>query len=416
MNHTPQEILPTTETAPASAPPRLMSVDALRGFDMFWIVGAAALVRALGEMTPNAVTRFFTTQLEHATWEGVHFYDVIYPLFLFIVGVSVVFSLDKALAAKSRAAVLGRVLQRGLLLYVLNFLYNGGFTTRWPQMRVVSGVLAMIAVCYVLAALIYCLFGDRVKVIAGIAVGLLLGNWALFTWVPFPDFRLEDKVVAELSARAGSKSPAAISALVTQRTSGLYEAGHNLSNWLDYRFIPGSQPNKYYENQGLLSPLCAVTICLAGILAGRLLGNRRIAPARHALWLAVAGAGAVGLGSLWGLELPLIKRLWTPSFCLLTAGYSALLLAVFYVIVDVWQFRKWCQPFVWIGTNAITIYLVAVVISFGKLAERFAGGDVKAYLNRLTPGLGALLVALVALGLVFLLAGFLHRRKIFLRV
>jgi predicted acyltransferase len=415
MNSSPKIISPAA-AAPAVVVPRLMSVDALRGFDMFWIVGAAALVRALGEMTPNAVTRFLTVQLEHATWEGVRFYDVIYPLFLFIVGVSIVFSLDKALAEKSRAAVFGRVLQRGLLLYGFNFLYNGGFTSRWPNMRVVSGVLAMIAVCYVLAALIYCLFHHRVKVIAAITVGLLLSYWALFAWMPFPDFRLEDKVVAELAARAGSNSPAAVSAVVTSRISGVYEAGYNLSNWLDYRFIPGAQPNKYYENQGLLSPLCAVTICLGGILAGRLLGSRRFTPPRKALWLALAGLGAVVLGAIWGLEFPLIKRLWTSSFCLLTAGYSALGLAAFYLVVDVWQFRKWCQPFVWIGTNAITVYLIVVVVSFGRLAERFVGGEVKAYLNQLAPGSGALLVAFVALGLVFLFARFLYQRKIFLRV
>lgn len=412
----PNEISAAGATAPAVAAPRLMSVDALRGFDMFWIVGAAALVRALGEMTPNAVTRFLTTQFEHATWEGVHFYDVIYPLFLFIVGVSIVFSLDKALAQKSRAAVFGRVLQRGLILYAFNFLYNGGFTTRWPNMRVVSGVLAMIAACYVLAALIYCLFSQRIKVIAGITVALLLGYWALLGWTPFPDLRLEDKTVAELSARAGSKSPAAVSAVVTQRVSGVYEPGYNLSNWIDYRFIPGQQPNKYYENQGLLSPLCAVTICLGGILAGRLLGNARVAPTRKVLWLAVAGVGAMALGFVWGLEFPIVKRLWTSSFCLVTGGYSALFLAAFYLVVDVWQFRKWCQPFVWIGTNAITIYLVVAVVSFGKIAERLVGGDVKAFLNQIAPGLGALLTAFVALGLVFLLAGFLHRRKIFLRV
>lgn len=412
----PNEISAAGATAPAVAAPRLMSVDALRGFDMFWIVGAAALVRALGEMTPNAVTRFLTTQFEHATWEGVHFYDVIYPLFLFIVGVSIVFSLDKALAQKSRAAVFGRVLQRGLILYAFNFLYNGGFTTRWPNMRVVSGVLAMIAACYVLAALIYCLFSQRIKVIAGITVALLLGYWALLGWTPFPDLRLEDKTVAELSARAGSKSPAAVSAVVTQRVSGVYEPGYNLSNWIDYRFIPGQQPNKYYENQGLLSPLCAVTICLGGILAGRLLGNARVAPTRKVLWLAVAGVGAMALGFVWGLEFPIVKRLWTSSFCLVTGGYSALFLAAFYLVVDVWLFRKWCQPFVWIGTNAITIYLVVAVVSFGKIAERLVGGDVKAFLNQIAPGLGALLTAFVALGLVFLLAGFLHRRKIFLRV
>ena len=110
-----------------------MSVDALRGFDMFWILGAATLVRGLEAMSDNGITRFLSAQLEHATWEGVHFYDVIYPLFLFLIGVSIVFSLDRARRRDGKAAVVGRILRRGLLLYVLNFIYNGGFTTRWPR-------------------------------------------------------------------------------------------------------------------------------------------------------------------------------------------------------------------------------------------------------------------------------------------
>jgi predicted acyltransferase len=402
--------------APVTGSGRMMSVDALRGFDMFWIVGAATLVRGLEGMSDNAATRFLAAQLEHATWEGIHFYDVIYPLFLFLIGVSIVYSLDRSLPRERKTTIVARILWRGLLLHAFNFIYNGGFSTRWPDMRVVSGVLAMIAVCYVPAALIYCFFAGRVKIIAAITVALLLGYWALLALVPFPDFHLDQKTIAALAAQAGSTSPAAVSAVVPRRVSGVFEEGRNLSNYLDYRFIPGGMPNRYYENQGLLSPLCAVTICLGGIFAGRLLKNGRIEPRRKVVWLAGAGIAAVALGCLWGLEFPLVKRLWTSSFCLVTGGYSALALALFHLVVDIWKFDRWCQPFVWIGMNPIVIYLTCALVSFQRIAERLVGGDVKAFFNAGCKGSGTLIVALVSLGLVIILARFLHRRSIFLRV
>jgi predicted acyltransferase len=407
---------PSGDPAVPAAPARLMSLDALRGFDMLWIVGGSAVVRAIADVSDNAGTRFLVTQLTHAKWEGVRFFDLIYPLFLFLIGIALVLSLDKVIAREGRRTAVIRIFRRFLLLYLCNFVYNGGFLTRWPDIRVASGVLAMIAWSYLFAGLIYCAVGPRLKGLAGITVALLLANWAVLAWVPFPDFRLEDKTIAALAEQAGSKDPAAVSALVTATTHGIYEPGHNLSNYLDYRYLPGKLMARYYENQGLLSPLTSVTLCLAGILAARLLLSPTMSPRRKVCGLALAGVAAATIGWIWGLELPVVKRLWTSSFCLVTAGYSAVLLAGFYLVVDIWKFRRWCQPLVWIGVNPITIYLLYELISFPKLAERLVGGDVKATLDGVAQGLGGVVNAGVSLALVLLVVRFLHERKIFLRL
>jgi predicted acyltransferase len=147
------------------------------------------------------------------------------------------------------------------------------------------------------------------------------------------------------------------------------------------------------------------------------LKNERVGGYRKVGWLLAAGGAAALLGWLWGLQFPVIKRIWSSSFVLMASGYSAMLLAVFYLIVDVWLWRRWCEPFVWIGTNAITIYLAVNIISFPMLAERLAGGDVKSYLDaHVARGFGGLVVALTGLGLAIALVGFLHRKKIFLRL
>ena len=145
--------------------------------------------------------------------------------------------------------------------------------------------------------------------------------------------------------------------------------------------------------------------------------NSALSDRRKVVWLFGVGLAAVMAGLLWSLNCPLIKRIWTSSFCLTASGYSAMLTAVFYFVVDVKKWQKWCQPFVWIGTNAITVYLAANIIAFGKLAERFAGGDVKAFFDaHVARGFGQLMIAFVGLGLVIWLARFLYQRKIFLRV
>src|ERR1035437_5291906 len=127
-----------TQTQPIGNAPvsqRLMSVDALRGFDMFWIIGADSLVYALRRMSQTRPTTFLADQLEHAEWEGFHFYDLIFPLFVFIVGVSLVFSLTKTIHLAGRGEALKRVRRRSVLLFAVAIFYSGGFTSPWPDMR-----------------------------------------------------------------------------------------------------------------------------------------------------------------------------------------------------------------------------------------------------------------------------------------
>lgn len=408
----------TANPQPVSAAPsaRVLSVDALRGFDMFWIIGAGALVHALEPMRGNELTRFLSTQLQHVTWEGFRFYDLIFPLFLFLIGVSVVFSLDRALAAGGRGAALRRIVRRSVLLFLLGVFHSGGLTEKWPAIAL-GGVLHRIAACYFLTAITYCFFSVRPRLMAGIAIVFLTGYWALLTFMPFPDFKIDRPTVAALAKQTGSDAPSAIARAVPARVHGVYEEGRNLTNYFDFRFLPGKKAQIYYINEGLLSTFPAVAICLGGVFAGRLLINDRAGQRRKVVWLLGAGLALVGLGFLWSLQFPMIKRIWSSSFCLAATGYAAVLLAVFYLVIDVWRCEFWCRPFVWIGMNPITIYLAVNIISFPKVAERLVGGDVKLFFDtHVAAGFGQLVIAFTSLGLAILLCCFLHRKKIFLRV
>jgi predicted acyltransferase len=392
-----------------------MSVDALRGFDMLWIIGAGGIVAALEKMSANPVTTLLATQLKHVEWEGFRFYDLIFPLFLFIVGVSLVFSLDKALAAGGRRQALARVFRRGALLFALGVFYYGGVAKPWPDVSL-GGVLHRIAACYFFGALIYT-YVRGARGLLAVSAALLVGYWALVTFVPFPDLKLDKPTVTKIAQEIGSESPFAIAAAVEGRARGSYEEGRNLVNFFDFLFLPGKKAQHYYINEGLLSTLPAVVLTLFGALAGLLFQNTALPPPRKIAWLAGAGAGALALGLLWSLQFPIIKRIWTSSFILVAGGLSAWLLALFYWLVDVRQWRAWCQPFVWIGCNALTIYIVTPIVSFQTLATRFAGGDIRNFLNtRVAQGFGELVVALVALLLAMLFVRFLHQRRIFLRV
>jgi predicted acyltransferase len=133
--------------------------------------------------------------------------------------------------------------------------------------------------------------------------------------------------------------------------------------------------------------------------------------------LVTAGIAAMGLGFLWGIQFPVIKRIWTSSFCLVSGGFASILLGVFYLVVDVWQWRRWCRPFLWIGSNALVAYLAVNLVDFKGIAARLVGGDIQQFLDvHLPQGSGGLLVALVALSLPVLLVGFLYNHRIFIRL
>lgn len=396
-------------------PNRLLSVDALRGFDMFWIVGAGAIVKALGKMDENSATNFLTSQLTHVQWEGFRFYDLIFPLFLFIVGISIVFSLDKALARGGRAAVLKRVFIRGILLFALGIFYYGGVSKGWSEIAL-GGVLHRIAACYVFAALIYT-FVRSTKGLLLTAGVLLVGYWIMLTFIPIPDLLLKKETVEAVAGEVGSDSPFAIAAATKETVRGSYEEARNLTNFVDFLFLRGRRAQDYYINEGLLSTIPAIALSLFGILAGRLLKNADVSPNRKTVWLLILGFGGIALGLLWSLQFPLIKRIWTSSFVLVASGLSAWMLAVFYYIVDVKQWRRWCQPFVWIGCNALVVYIGSRLIPFGYIATFVAGGDVAEFFNnRVAEGSGAVLIAIVTLLMILLCARFFYKRGIFIRV
>lgn len=133
--------------------------------------------------------------------------------------------------------------------------------------------------------------------------------------------------------------------------------------------------------------------------------------------LFACGAAGVVLGFLWGLQFPVIKKLWTSSFVLVAGGFSAILLGLFYLLIDIWKKDWWATPFMWIGTNAITVYMLVHVVELPKLAERLVGGPIKAWLDSaIRPGFGDLVIAFVALAAAVLFCRFLYRRRIFLKV
>jgi predicted acyltransferase len=158
--------------------------------------------------------------------------------------------------------------------------------------------------------------------------------------------------------------------------------------------------------------MAAVANCLLGVFAGVLLENDRIPGQQKVYWLLGAGAVSLSAGFLWGLAFPIIKLLWTSSYVLVACGYSAILLALFYQVIELWGFEKWARPFIWIGMNALTIYLVANLVNFHRLAQRLVGGDIHGLLGVY----GESVAALVSLGLAFWLVYALYKKRIFLRL
>ncbi|MDB6125298.1 MAG: hypothetical protein JWQ71_4291 [Pedosphaera sp.] len=364
---------PSVPTVEPSA--RLISVDALRGFDMFWIMGGDLLIRSLQKIHDSTVTQELANQMEHCEWAGFHFYDLIFPLFVFLVGVSVTFSIPRLIEHSGKPEAFKRIVIRSVILFLLGIFYMGGVANGFKNVYM-AGVLHRIAVAYFFAALLFCFF--RPKSLVAICIFLLVGYWALMTFVPVPGIGVPS-----------------------------YEQGKNLAYYLDQHYLPGRK----FEGT-LLSTMPAVANCLFGVFAGLLLKNKTVPDQKKVYWLVGSGALSLLLGFLWAQQFPIIKLLWTSTYVLVACGYSAILLGFFYQVIEIWKFQRWAQPFIWIGMNAITIYIAANVFRFSKLAERFAGGNVQKFLD----SYGDLVLAIITLGMVFWLTHFLYRRKVFLRL
>ena len=272
---------------------RVVSVDALRGFNFIWILGGDGAIWALADMLHDkgpvrgALGDFLEAQLHHAPWEGFTFYDFVFPLFIFITGVAIVLSLPRLVEREGRAKAHWRVLRRALLLYGLGLIYYGGMTHGWQDIRFL-GVLQRIAICYMFAALLFLNFDLRG--LAATCGALLVGYWALMTFVPVPGIG-----------------------------AGHFGPDQNLANWIDANYLPGRLWDKTRDPEGLLSTLPAIGTCLLGVFAGMLLRDIRVKPGQKSLCLIGAGIALVLAGHLWACNSPSSRRsgprpsCWSPA-------------------------------------------------------------------------------------------------------
>jgi predicted acyltransferase len=378
---TPPEPRSTPTPAPA-ATGRLLSIDALRGFDMFWIMGADSFFQALGKWYGEPLFGLTSTQLEHAEWEGFRFYDLIFPLFLFLVGVVAPFSIrSHERRGESNGRVAWRIARRVALLFLLGLVCNGLLRFQFGTLRY-AGVLQRIALCY--GATAFVVWKTKPRTWALTALAILLGYWALLALVPVP------------GGHAGD-----------------FSKQGNLAGYVDRQLLPGRIVEEYYgygDNEGLLSTIPAVATALIGALAGAwLLGTAR--PWSKVGGLLAAGLVALGLGTAWGQVFPIIKNLWTSSFVLVAGGWSLLLLALFYAVIDVIGLRRWSYVFAVIGANAIAIFLVPRFVDFRHMAEFFLTGAA-----RLSGDFGPVLLAAGALVCKWLFLDVLYRHRYFFRV
>jgi predicted acyltransferase len=360
---------------------RIVSVDVLRGFDMFWITGGEGIFLAIFKLFGGKVEQWLAPQLEHAEWQGFYFYDLIFPLFVFIVGMSVVFSLQKILETKGKKAAYTRLIHRFLLLSLLGIIYYGGIAHGVENIRL-AGVLQRLALAYLFTSILFIHFRLRGLIIAFFA--LLLGYWVLLSFIPVPGL--------------GHVS---------------FAEGQNWANWVDQHFLPLRKWEGNWDPEGLLSTIPTLASCLLGLFASLLLREKSAADMKKVYWLIGGGVALVLIGYMWGMQFPVIKKIWTSSYVLVAGGYSFVLLGVFYLVLDVWKIRKWATIFVWIGMNPITIYMARNIIDFDDLASRFVGGELQTLFD---DKIGYLLLTTVSLALTLTLARFLFKRKIFIRI
>ncbi|HEU4437960.1 MAG TPA: DUF5009 domain-containing protein, partial [Methylomirabilota bacterium] len=311
---------------PVSAAPRLRSVDALRGAT----VAAMVLVN-----NPGTWSHVYAP-LRHAEWHGFTPTDAIFPFFLFIVGAAIPLALGPRLEAGAEGVV-GRVVRRSVVIFALGLLLHAQPFFELSTLRI-PGVLQRIAVCYLLAALLFVLGGGARgwRLHAIVAAGLLVGYWLLMTRVAAPGHA------------AGDLSPAG-----------------NLSGYVD-RLILGPRHiwklSPWYDPEGIVSTLPATATTLLGVLAGDWLRAARPA-SRLLAGLVAGGAAAAALGWLWGLSFPVNKSLWTSSYALLMSGLAALALALCYWVVEVRGARRWAGPFVLFGVTALPLFFLSTAMA-----------------------------------------------------
>ena len=371
---------PGSTAAPAAVPAqRIMSVDALRGFDMFWIAGGQAFVMEFFKLFSNPLPPWLERQFDHVEWEGFVGWDLIMPLFLFIVGVAMPFSFGKRLArGDSRSNIYKKVIYRVVMLWVFGMVAQGHLLAfDLNNLQFYSNTLQSIAAGYLISSI--ALVELPVRWQAALAGALLVVYWALMMLVPVPG-----------------------------HGAGVLTPDGNLAMWIDRTLLGHFQDGTPYT--WILSSLGFGATVLMGVLSGHLLRSS-LPGRRKALLLAGSGLACLVGGWLWGLTFPIIKHIWTSSMVLWSGGWCLLLLALFYWVIDVLGYRRWAFFFIVIGMNAIVAYLAPDIIPFSHISNTLFAGLAK-HLGMFGP----VLVAFGTLGVLWLVLYYLYRNRTFVRI
>jgi predicted acyltransferase len=370
---------------------RWVSLDVARGITIAFMI----LVNNGGS------GKYSYSQLEHSAWNGWTLTDLVFPSFLFIAGISIVFSNAARLArGDSKTALRLHVIRRAVILFLLGLVVNGFPLFHLGTLRI-YGVLQRIAICFLLASLLY-LWNSRAWVTATIAVVALLGYWILMRWVPIPGIGVPTHSVP------------------------LLDPNQNWVAYLDRKILPGRLYEGVRDPEGLLSDIPAMGTILLGVLTGIWL-RRPKALSTKAAGLLVASVSGLLLGNLWNVWFPINKKLWTSSYVLFAAGCTLLLLALCFYAVEIKQWtRGWTFPWLVFGSNAITAYVFSELLS-SALSSIFVhdGGritDLQQYIYLhwffpiINPSFGSLLYALAFVLVCFVPVLLLYRRKIFIKI
>lgn len=359
---------------------RLYSLDALRGFDMFWISGGGYLATVLAQQSDARWMKAIGEQMEHVPWQGFHFFDLIFPLFMFISGVAIPFALVSKLERKiPRDQLAKKAFKRALILVLLGLLYNGVFSNGFENPRFAT-VLGQIGIAYFFASVIN-IYSRSFKQILYWLGGILAGIAILQLLVPVPGFG------AGVLTREGS-----------------------INSYIDQMLLPGRLYGGTYDPEGLLCIVSAISVTLMGSIAGHFLRDKKVNDYQKLKTLSLIGVSSIALALLLSTFYPIIKACWTVPFNLLTAGIGFLLISLFYWIIDVKGWKKWSFFFRVIGMNSIFIYLFYHMVDVGKTSKYFFGWTV------LWGDFGHVVSIIGSIMLVWSLLYFMYKKNIFLRV
>ena len=368
----------TTQPPTPPRTERLLSLDALRGLDMFMIAGAQAMTRILTESTGWEWLETVNAEFEHPAWNGFTFFDLIFPLFMFLAGVSFPFSLARRTQrGDSRLRMQVHIIKRGVLLILWGAILNGLLSLNFPSL-IYCSVLGRIGLGYMAGALLALhVTSQRGRLCC--CAALLSGYWAAMVLVPVPGFG------------AGDLTP-----------------GHTLASHIDRMLVPGRLYQTVRDPNGLLATLPSIVNVLAGIMTGEFLRKTGKTENQKVGILLLSGVVCWGIGQLWNGSFPINKNLWSSSFVMVTVGWSLTLLAFFYLIIDVWKIRRWSFVFVVIGMNPLFIYVAQQLIAFRDITHLLLHDES----GKLHP----FFFEVVMFSLKWFLLYFLYRKQIFWRL